>query len=484
MTVLPPSFTAKAFSRRGLIAAGLTGTASLLAAPAGAQFLRAPGAPSAAAPPAAAPGPAPVAGPGGRSAVIDVNRARTDPIPIAVPDFSAGGGDAGRLARDFAQVISNNLARSGLFRPVNPSTAIGSGAGGDQPNFQNWRLSGAQALVTGKVEQAGGGQVRVEFRLWDILPQQQIQGTAYTTSVANWRRIAHIISDVIYERLLGEKGYFDTRIVYIAGTGPRDRRVKRLAIMDQDSENNRFLTDGSWLALTPRFHPTREQIAFMSYANNRPRVFTYELGSGRQQVLGEFDGMTFAPRYSPDGGSVVMSVTRGGGSDIVAVDLGSRRERRLTSSGAIDTSPCYSPDGSQIVFNSDRGGDQQLYVMGAGGGEGKRISFGTGRYATPVWSPRGDLIAFTRLGRGGFAIGVMRPDGSGERILSESFAVEGPTFAPNGRVLMFWRESPARDSRGGGFSSRLVSIDITGFNERPVSTPTDASDPAWSPLAA
>ena len=454
-------------SRRGLIAAGLTGSATLLTAPFAAR---------AQAPGAAAPS-------GGRSAVIDVNRARTDPIPVAVPDFAAGGGEAGRLARDIAQVITNNLARSGLFRPVSPSSFIQSGPVGDTPNFQNWRASGVQALVTGKVDSAGGGQVRVEFRLWDVLPAQQIQGTAYTTGVGNWRRIAHIISDVIYERLLGEKGYFDTRIVYIAGTGPRDRRVKRLAIMDQDSENNRFLTDGSWSALTPRFHPTREQIAFMSYANNRPRVFTFDLGSGRQQVLGEFDGMTFAPRFAPDGGSVIMSVTRGGGSDIVAVDIGSRRERRLTNSGAIDTSPCYNPEGTQIVFNSDRGGDQQLYVMDAGGGGARRISFGSGRYATPVWSPRGDLIAFTRLGRSGFAIGVMRPDGSGERILSESFAVEGPTFAPNGRVLMFWRESPARDSRGNGFSSRLVSIDITGFNERPVTTPTDASDPAWSPLA-
>jgi TolB protein len=224
----------------------------------------------------------------------------------------------------------------------------------------------------------------------------------------------------------------------------------------------------------------------MSYANNRPRVYLFSLGSGQQRVLGEFDGMTFAPRFSPDGNSVVMSVARGGGSEIVVVDLGSRASRRLTDSGAIDVSPCYSPDGSQIVFNSDRGGDQQLYVMGAGGGGVKRISFGSGRYATPVWSPRGDLIAYTRFGgeSGSFSIGVMHPDGSGERILSESFSVEGPTFAPNGRVLMFWRQTAARDNRGSGFSSRLVSIDITGFNERVVETPTDASDPAWSPLAA
>jgi TolB protein len=424
----------------------------------------------------------PPAGQGGQSAVIDVSRARAEPIPIAIPDL---GGD--QLGRDIASVITNDLARSGLFRTINPAAFIQSGASDNSvPNFQNWKATGAQALVTGRAENLGGGNVRVEFRLWDILPQTQIQGTAYTTTQSNWRRIAHIMADVIYERLLGEKGYFDTRIVYIAGTGPRDRRTKRLAIMDQDSENNRFLTDGSWLVLTPRFHPKLDEIAFMSYANNRPRVYLFNLGSGRQTLLGDFNGMTFAPRFAPDGGSVVMAVESGNGSSIVALDLGSRTPRKLTDSGAIDVSPCYSPDGSQIAFASDRGGDQQIYVMGAGGGGARRISFGSGRYATPVWSPRGDLIAFTRYAgeNGNFAIGVMHPDGSGERILSESWLVEGPTFAPNGRVLMFWRETRARDARGTGFSSRLVSIDITGFNERPAPTPTDASDPAWSPLSA
>ena len=416
-------------------------------------------------------------GGGNQQPEITVDRARTAPIPIAVPNFS------GQLGVNITGVISNNLARSGLFRPIDAAAQVGQSDAGDAPNFTNWKAIGAQALVTGRVE-GGGSNVRVEFRLWDVLPGQQIQGTAYTTTSANWRRIAHIISDVIYERLLGEKGYFDTRVVYIAGSGPRDRRVKRLAIMDQDGENNRFLTDGSWLALTPRFHPTRDQIVFMSYANNRPRVYTFDLGSGAQRVLGDFEGMTFAPRFNPDGNSIVMSVTRGSGSDIVSVGLGGGGQRRLTSSGSIDTSPCYSPDGSQIVFNSDRGGDQQLYVMDAGGGGARRISYGRGRYATPVWSPRGDLVAFTRITGGTFSIGVMRPDGSGERILSESYSVEGPTFAPNGRVLMFWRESPARDARGSGFSSRLVSIDITGFNERVVGTPTDASEPAWSPLLA
>ena len=411
-------------------------------------------------------------GQGNQQPEITVDRARSAPIPIAIPSF--GGSEIGQ---QMAAVITNDLGGSGLFRPLDQAAQIGPGDASGTPNFDNWKATGAKALVTGLVS-GGGGSVRVEFRLWDVLPGQQIQGTAYTTTEANWRRIAHIISDVIYERLLGEKGYFDTRIVYVAETGPRAHLVKRIALMDQDGYNNRFLTEGTWNAITPRFHPTRDEIVFMSYRNNQPRVYTMDLGTGAQRLLGNFGAMTFAPRFSPDGNSVVMSVSRGGAADIVVIGANGGGERQLTNSGAIDTSPCYSPDGSQIVFNSDRGGDQQLYIMGAGGGDARRISYGSGRYATPVWSPRGDLIAFTRISGGNFGIGVMHPDGSGERILSESFFVEGPTFAPNGRVLMFFRQSPG----GGGSTSRLVSIDTTGFNERPVPTPTAASDPAWSPL--
>ncbi|HTZ69793.1 MAG TPA: Tol-Pal system beta propeller repeat protein TolB [Acetobacteraceae bacterium] len=456
---LPP------FSRRGFLAGG----AGLLAGgPALAQSLAAP---AALAPTA----PAQAGGAGGQP-VIDVDHALQDPIRIALPVL--GGSPA---AETINKVMTADLTNCGLFRPIDQAAFISAAdANPTAPNFPNWKAIGAQAVVTGTVTDAGGGQTRVEFRLWDVLTQQQLQGTAYTSS--NVRRIAHIMGDVIYERMLGEKGYFDTRIVYVAATGPRGRQTKRLAIMDQDAANNRILTDGQWLVLTPRFNPVRDQIAFMSYANNRPRVLLYDLNTGHQSTLGEFEGMSFAPRFSPDGASCILSVTRGGGSDIFVVDVASRAARRLTSSGSIDTSPCYSPDGSQIVFNSDRDGDQQLYIMSAGGSGARRISFGHGRYATPVWSPRGDLIAYTRLSGQTFAIGVMHPDGTGERILSESYSVEGPTFAPNGRVLMFWRETRSVDEYGHGFSSRLVSIDITGFNEREIPTPTDASDPAWSPL--
>ena len=324
-----------------------------------------------------------------QSSVVDVTRARTEPIPIAIPDF-AGVGEGQRMGREIARVVINNLRNSGLFRPVERGAYIQTAeAAAAMPRFQDWRVIGAQALTTGRAEVAGD-RVQVEFRLWDVLPEQQIQGTAFRTSLNNWRQVAHLISDVIYERLLGEKGYFDTQVAYVAETGPRDRRVRRLAVMDQDGENNRILTDGSFMVQTPRFNPANaQQIAFLSFYQNQPRCYLYNMASRRQEVLGNFPGMTLSPRFSPDGRSVILSSTRGGDANIFIVDLGSRRERQLTSGGGLDVSPCFSPDGQQVVFNSDRGGDQQLYVMSVGGGGIRRISFGRGRYATPVWGGRG-----------------------------------------------------------------------------------------------
>ncbi|HEX6442162.1 MAG TPA: Tol-Pal system beta propeller repeat protein TolB [Stellaceae bacterium] len=405
---------------------------------------------------------------------IDITRGKVEPMPIAIPPFAGGGGTEGQVGNDIAQVVSNDLESSGLFRPIDPRAFIQTVSAGEGPRFADWRQVNAQALVTGSVQPQGDGRLRVEFRLWDVVAEQQLAGFAYTTTRANWRRIAHIIADEIYKRITGEDGYFDTRIVYIAESGPAQKRVKRLAIMDQDGANQRYLSDGQSLVLTPRFSPSVQEITYLSYGQGTPRVFLFNIDTGQQESIGDFPGMTFAPRFSPDGNRLVLSRAENGSSNIFVLDLRTRKMTRLTDGNSINTTPSFSPDGSKIVFNSDRGGSQQLYVMGADGGEGKRISFGSGKYGTPVWSPRGDQIAFTKIEGGAFYIGVMRPDGSGERLLTQDFLVEGPTWAPNGRVLMYFREG-----RGGG--PRLYSIDLTGGNQREVKTPGDASDPAWSP---
>jgi len=311
--------------------------------------------------------------------------------------------------------------------------------------------------------------------------EQNITGLKLSVDNKYWRRIAHIIADEIYKRLTGEEGYFDTRIVYISESGPLDARIKRLSIMDQDGHNHQFLTDGSYLVLTPRFSPTSQEVAYMSYFNNEPRIYIVDLETNRQELLGTFPGMTFAPRFSPDGKSIIMSLAEKGLTDIYMLNLQTQDVNQLTDSPSIDTSPTFSPDGNRVVFNSDRGGTQQLYVMNFDGSKQRRISFGKGRYATPVWSPRGDLIAFTKMYQGKFFIGVMRPDGSGERLIASGFLVEGPTWAPNGRVLMYFKQEPS-DDKGEGGSVKLFRVDITGHNETQIITPADASDPAWSPI--
>jgi TolB protein len=408
---------------------------------------------------------------------VDVTGSTFQPLPIAIPDFIAQSQSDAQAGANIAGVVRADLERSGLFKPLDPKSFIEAIRDiNTPPNFANWRVINAQGLVTGQVATQPDGRLRVDFRLWDVFGGSQMLGLQYFTTPENWRRIAHMISDQIYERITGEKGYFDTRIVFISESGSAINRRKRLAVMDEDGANPIFLTKGEYLVLTPRFNPTAQMIAYMSYIAGKPRVYLFDLETGRQQMLGNFPNMTFSPRFSPDGNKVVMTLEQGGNSDIYIMDLRTRSVSRLTTDPSIDTAPSYSPDGRQITFESDRGGSQQVYVMNADGSNQHRISFGSGKNGTPVWSPRGDLIAFTKQSKGAFRICVMAPDGSGERVITDGWEDEGPTWAPNGRVLMFTR------SARGGRGSSIWSVDVTGRNERKVSTPGGASDPAWSPL--
>lgn len=423
---------------------------------------------------------------------IKITQGKVNPVPLAFPHLLAENTELKQAGEDILRVVIADLERSGLFRSIERSAYIEHEVDPDRiPTFANWRQIHSAALITGKVTQGevvrDGDSVTsivLEWRLWDVYTERQIAGSKLSLPLAEWddfwRRIAHLMADEIYVRLTGESGYFDTRIVYVSESGPAQGRVKRLAIMDQDGANHKFLTDGKDLVLTPRFSPSMQQIIYLSYANNRPRVYIRDLNTGEEQVVGDFQGMTFAPRFSYDGKKVVMSVAEDGNSDVYVMDIASSKMQRLTYDRAIDTSPSFSPDGQSIVFNSDRGGSQQLYVMERDGSNVRRITFGDGRYGSPVWSPRGDLIAFTRMHRGKFYIGVIRPDGSGERLLTESYMDESPTWAPNGRVIMFTRQERGYGSGAG--SSQLYSVDLTGYNQRVVQTPKHASDPAWSPL--
>ena len=403
---------------------------------------------------------------------ININKGNVEPLPIAITDFLAGG----ELGAQISSIVAADLKRSGLFAPIDKGAFIEKISNPDvAPRFEDWKVINAQALVTGRVSQEGG-KLKAEFRLWDSFAGEQLEGQQLVADASNSRRIAHMIADAIYERLTGEKGYFDTRIVFVSESGAKDKRIKKLAIMDQDGANVRTLTSGKDLVLTPRFSPNKQEVTYMAFDGDVPSVYLLQLETGQREKVGNFPGITIAPRFSPDGQKVVLSLLQDNGSaNLYTMDLRSRNVTRLTNSSAIDTSASYSPDGSQIAFESDRGGKQQIYVMAAGGSEPNRISFGDGSYSTPVWSPRGDLIAFTKQSGGQFSIGVMKTDGSGERILSTGFLMEGPTWAPNGRVLGFYKTSA-------GGNPALYSIDLTGYNEQQIPTPGAASDPAWSPL--
>ena len=421
---------------------------------------------------------------------VDITRGNLNPLPLAVSPLSIDDKSKKSFEKilkqenvgsEISTIVENNLRTSGLFNPLSKKAFLQApDIANLKPRFEDWNLIKAQALITGKVRYVDE-KLRVEFRLWDVLAAKEMMALAFTTVPNNWRRVGHIISDKVYERLTGEKGYFDTRIIYVAEEGPKTQRKKRLAIMDQDGANNKFLTLGNELVLTPRFNPTSQMVTYLSYFKNLPRVYLLDIETGTQEVVGDFPGMTFAPRFSPDGKKIIMSFAKDGKSDIYTMDLENRLVERITNHPSIDTSPSYSPNGKFIAFNSDRSGYQQIYIMKNDGSDVKRISFGNGIYGTPVWSPRGDLIAFTKLHKGKFYIGVMRTDGKGERLLTENYYQEAPSWSPNGRVLIFYRETKT-NAKGEGFSAKLWSIDLTGYNERLVKTQTDASDPSWSSL--
>ncbi len=415
---------------------------------------------------------------------VTLTQGSVKPTPIAISNFYANNSSDEKLGKNISSVISDNLERSGLFISIDNKAFIQDNKSlADRPRFEDWKVIKAQHLVSGKIK-TSNGKISVEFRLYDVFQQKQLVGKKYETNDKNWRRVSHIISDSIFQNITGEGGYFDTRIVYVAETGPKANKQKRLAIMDQDQSNHRFLTDGSYLVLTPRFSPNSQKITYMSYINrNNPRVYILDIETGKQEIVGEFPGMTFAPRFSPDGEQIVMSYTDPeiGNSEIYLLNLNTRISTRITNNSSIDVSASFSPDGKKIVFNSDRSGRRHLYVSDLQGENVRRISREAGSYYTPVWSPRGDMIAFTKQEGGQFYIGVMENDGSNERMIAKSFHVEGPTWAPNGRFLMYFKEERTAEDGSGGDSS-LYSIDLTGYNERKVITPLGGSDPAWSPL--
>ena len=420
---------------------------------------------------------------GGLTGTVSDDRDWQD-IGLAITTFAtdvdrptrASAGSTSAVGRAISQIIASNLRNNGLFKP--------SGPGGlPQPTFEQitapdypvWSLRSTDMLVQGYVRAGPGEQLTVGCYLYDVLLKQQLAKAGWVVGPGDWRRAAHKCSDLVYSRLSGESPFFDSRIAYIAETGPKDRRVKRLAVMDSDGANHRYLTSGQATALTPRYSPDYSAILYLSYLNGKPSIYIYDLSTNRQRLVTRSSNPTFAPRWSPDGKWILYSMAIGGNTDIYRVPASGGRSQRLTNTPGIDIGGSFSPDGRRIVFESDRSGAQQIYVMNADGSGQRRISFFGGRAATPEWSPRGDQIAFTHMA-GNFRIAVMRPGGGGLRYLTNSWQDEAPTWAPNGRIIQFFR------TRRGSGKATLWQVDLTGRNERRLPTPVGASDPAWGPV--
>jgi TolB protein len=419
----------------------------------------------------------PADGPGPLRIVID--QGVREPVPFAAPQFIALDDAALEFADPITRVMVSNLVSTGLFREIPRQAHISQvGSISAPPAFADWQAINAQGLIVGEASTTADGLLQVDFRLFDVFMQREIgDGVRFTAPPEDWRRIAHKVSDEVYGRLTGEGPYFDSRIAFVSESGPKNARVKRISIMDQDGANVRNLTGGAELVLAPRWSPNGRDILYTSYTDGIPRIYLLDADTGQRERLDSLPGMTFAPRWSPDGSRVIFSAAQNGNTDLYVTDLATRQRLRLTRSPAIDTAGSFSPDGREIVFESDRGGSQQIYTMNADGTNVQRVSFGQGRYGTPVWSPRGDKFAFTKMVGGRFHIGVMDRDGTNERLLTASFLDEGPTWSPNGRVLMFFRETP-----GPLGAASVVSVDVTGQNLKYVNTPGPASDPSWSPV--
>ncbi|MAK63405.1 MAG: Tol-Pal system beta propeller repeat protein TolB [Maricaulis sp.] len=421
---------------------------------------------------------------------VDVTRGNLDPLPVALPDFVGTSEEALSRGADITRVVTNDLASSGLFAPIDQDAYIEDIENIDlRPRFSDWRVIGSSALLVGSVSIQDDGRLVVAFRLWDTRLEEQLLGLQYRTAPENWRRVAHRVADEVYQRLTGEAGYFNTRIVYVAeGRGIEGEPLRQLAIMDQDGANPSFLTDRSYMALLPNYSPNSQEITYVSFLNGQATTYLYNLETGRQEALFtqamreaglDPNGQSLSARFTPDGSQLAVSIETRSGHDIHLFDLRTRALQRLTQHPADDVEPSFSPDGERIVFSSSRGGGSQLYTMNRDGTDVQRITFGEGLYTTPVWSPRGDLIAFTKQSGGQFSLGVVRADGSGiERILYEGYFVDTPAWSPNGRVLLFTRGEPRAD----GTRYEIWSVDLAGFNLRRLATGGMASDPAWSPL--
>ncbi len=405
---------------------------------------------------------------------IEITGGAEGALPIAVVPFGIEG--QGLPPEDISAIVTNNLKRSGRFAPLPEKDLLARPHQGSEVNFRDWRALGSNYLVVGKVRAAPGGQYSVQFELLDVFRGARITGYTIHSGAQELRRTAHQISDIIYEKLTGQAGAFNTRIAYVivSAIAPKQQSYA-LQVADADGHNPQTILTSKQPLLSPAWSPDGTRLAYLSFENKRAQIYIQEVASGKRELLTSFPGLNGAPAWSPDGTRLALTLSKDGNPEIYVMNLASKVLERLTSNPAIDTEPVWSPDGARIVFTSDRGGKPQLYMMSVTGGNAQRITFEGDYNARGRYSPDGKLLAMVHGARGQYRIAVLDLETKALRVLTDRTLDESPSFAPNGAMIIY--------ATNEGSKGVLAAVSVDGrVRQRLLLTEGDVREAVWSPF--
>jgi TolB protein len=404
---------------------------------------------------------------------IEITQGTEGAIPIAVVPFGWSGAP-GSAPENISAIISADLNRSGRFEALPDSDLVAHPTEGSQVQFQNWRMVNVDNLVIGKISESGQ-QYSVQFQLFDVFRGNQLAGYSFNVGRQELRRVAHHISDLIYEKLTGERGAFNTQIAYVTTSGSTANKTYTLLVADSDGYNPQTILTSKEPLMSPSWSPDASQLAYVSFENKTAQIYVQELRTGTRRKLASFKGINGAPSWSPDGRSLAVTLSRDGNPEIYTMDLKSNTLKRITNSAGIDTEPVWTPDGGSIIFTSDRGGSAQLYRVPASGGQARRITFEGNYNAGADISPDGRKIAMVHGTGGGYRIAVQDLASGNLRVLTDGRLDESPSFSPNGSMIIYATTAGNREV--------LAAVSVDGsFRQRLSLQAGNVREPVWSPF--
>ncbi|ORU92864.1 MAG: translocation protein TolB [Cycloclasticus sp. symbiont of Bathymodiolus heckerae] len=408
---------------------------------------------------------------------IEITQGISSAQPITVVPFSSVQ-IVGGLPVDIAQVVSDDLARSGRFKSLSRLDMLSKPSTAEQVNFRNWQALGQDNLVIGKIVPDANGMLLVQFQLFDVYKGEQLTGFSIPASRSGLRGVAHRISDLIYEKLTGQKGAFSTRMAYITSMREANGKTEyKIQVADADGYGAKTIVTSSEPLMSPSWSPRGDKLSYVSYEGRRSSIYTQTLRTGQREKLRSFKGINGAPSWSPDGSQLALTLSKDGSADIYIYNVITRSFRRLTRSYAIDTEPDWSPDGRQIIFTSDRGGKPQIYKISANGGQAGRVTFEGSYNARASYSPDGKNITMVHRVNGQYRIATLDLKTGFTNILTDGRLDESPSYAPNGSMILY--------STNDGLKSILAAVSSDGKVRQKLRLQGgEVREPAWSPYKA